>query len=97
MKMNYTNQILKEQFHIDPRVLDLVAEAEKDVAPQFEKLDDIMAYNQYKVLSAFQKNRISDMHFSWNTGYGYDDAGKVHWKNCMRISSTRMLHWFVQP
>ena len=75
--MNYTNQLLKEQFKIDPRVLDLIAEAEADVSAQFEKLDDIMAYNQYKILSAFQKNRVSDMHFSWNTGYGYDDAGRA--------------------
>ena len=35
-----------------------------------------MAYNQYKVLSAFQKNRIRDMHFGWKTGYGYDDPGR---------------------
>ena len=75
--MNYTNQLLKEQFKIDPRVLDLIAQAEADVSAQFEKLDDIMAYNQYKILSAFQKNRVSDMHFSWNTGYGYDDAGRA--------------------
>ena len=42
----------------------------------FLRLDDIMAYNQYKVLDAFQKNRISDMHFGWNTGYGYNDPGR---------------------
>ena len=35
-----------------------------------------MTYNQYKVLAAFQKNSIRDMHFSWNTGYGYDDPGR---------------------
>ncbi len=35
-----------------------------------------MAYNQYKVLEAFQNNNIRDMHFSWNTGYGYDDPGR---------------------
>ena len=35
-----------------------------------------MTYNQYKILDAFQKNRLSDMHFGWNTGYGYDDAGR---------------------
>lgn len=23
-----------------------------------------------------QKNKLSDFHFSWNTGYGYDDAGR---------------------
>ena len=28
------------------------------------------------MLNAFQENNISDTHFSWNTGYGYDDAGR---------------------
>lgn len=35
-----------------------------------------MAYNQYKILSALQENKLSDMHFGWNTGYGYDDPGR---------------------
>ena len=73
---NETLDLLKRDFGISDRVLELVEEAEKNVAPQFEKLDDIMAYNQYKVLGAFQKNGICDRHFSWNTGYGYDDAGR---------------------
>lgn len=74
--MNLTEQFLIDEFRIDERVLKLVAEAEDEVRCEFEKLDDIMAYNQYKVLSAFQKNRIRDMHFGWKTGYGYDDAGR---------------------
>ena len=74
--MNLTEQFLIDEFGIDERVLKLVAAAEDEVRCEFEKLDDIMAYNQYKVLSAFQKNRIRDMHFGWKTGYGYDDAGR---------------------
>ena len=74
--MNLTEQFLIDEFGIDEGVLKLVAEAEDEVRSEFEKLDDIMAYNQYKVLSAFQKNRIRDMHFGWKTGYGYDDAGR---------------------
>lgn len=74
--MNHTYQYLKEEFDIDEKVLNLVAEAEEEIRGEFDKLDDIMAYNQYKVLKAFQKNRIRDMHFGWKTGYGYDDAGR---------------------
>ena len=74
--MNLTEQFLIDEFGIDERVLKLVAESEDEVRCEFEKLDDIMAYNQYKVLSAFQKNRIRDMHFGWKTGYGYDDTGR---------------------
>ena len=74
--MNHTYQYLKEEFDIDEKVLQLVAEAEEEVRGEFDRLDDIMAYNQYKVLKAFQKNRIREMHFGWKTGYGYDDAGR---------------------
>ena len=73
---NNTFNLLKDSFNIDEKVLQLVDEAEKEIEEQFLAIDDITAYNQYKVLAAFQKNRISDMHFAWNTGYGYDDAGR---------------------
>lgn len=73
---NKTLKLLKQEFQIDENILNLVNEAEKDIQEQFDKIDDITAYNQYKVLKAFQNNRISDMHFGWNTGYGYDDAGR---------------------
>lgn len=75
-QQNQTSEFLKKEFHIDAKVLNLVSEAEKEVSGEFARLDDIMAYNQYKVLAAFQKNRIRDMHFGWKTGYGYDDAGR---------------------
>lgn len=74
--MNHTDILLQNEFKIDPSVLKLVQEAESEVQEQFRQLDDIMAYNQYKVLASLQKNRLSDMHFGWNTGYGYDDPGR---------------------
>lgn len=74
--MNHTDILLQNEFKIDPSVLKLVQEAESEVQEQFRRLDDIMAYNQYKILAALQKNRLSDMHFGWNTGYGYDDPGR---------------------
>ena len=74
--MNSSEKFLVDKFNIDERVIELVSEAEKEVQPQFDVLDDIMAYNQYKVLEVFQRNKIADLHFQWNTGYGYDDAGR---------------------
>ncbi len=74
--MNLTNKYLQENFNIDEKVLELVENSEKEVLKEFQRIDDIMAYNQYKVLAAFQKNRISDTHFNWRTGYGYDDMGR---------------------
>lgn len=71
-----TYNLLRNEFRIAEPVLDLINECEKEVEELFADLDDIMAFNQYKVLDAFQKNGIRDMHFSWNTGYGYDDPGR---------------------
>ena len=71
-----TYQLLNRSFGISREVLDAVAEAEGQIRDIFQELDDIMSYNQYKILDAFQKNRISDMHFGWNTGYGYNDPGR---------------------
>lgn len=74
--MNYTDELLTKELGIHADVLEVVRKAEEAVSPAFKKMDDIAAYNQYKVLSALQKNRIADMHFAWNTGYGYDDPGR---------------------
>lgn len=73
---NYTEKLLTESMGISDRVLNHVKAAEKEVEGLFTKVNDIMAFNQYKVLDVFQKSRISDMHFSWNTGYGYNDPGR---------------------
>lgn len=74
-KRNIQNY-LAEKMGINPKIVLLVSDAEKQLTEQFKSLDDIMEFNQYKVLDVFQKCRISDMHFSWNTGYGYNDAGR---------------------
>lgn len=71
-----TYQLLTEKMGISGEVLDSISKAEEQVAHIFTDLDDIMAFNQYKVLDVFQKCRISDKHFAWNTGYGYDDQGR---------------------
>ncbi|MDD2476644.1 MAG: methionine gamma-lyase family protein [Dysgonamonadaceae bacterium] len=73
---NHTYQLLTESMKIRKDVLDIVQEAEEQVFDQYKELDDILAYNQYKVLDVFQKCRITDMHFGWNTGYGYNDPGR---------------------
>lgn len=71
-----TDQYLHQKFKISEEILMLIHDAEEMIKPEFEKLDDITAYNQYKVLDAFQRNEISDVHFRWTTGYGYDDPGR---------------------
>lgn len=71
-----TYELLHEELGIHRRVLNAVDEAERQVESVFQELDDIMAYNQYKILRAFQEHRIRDVHFRWTTGYGYDDPGR---------------------
>ena len=43
---------------------------------RFDEIDKIAEYNQAKVLSAMQKNRVSAACFAATTGYGYDDVGR---------------------
>ncbi len=76
MSNKNTHKLLTQEFGISEEVLTLIEKSEEAVSGLFSELDDVMAYNQYKVLDAFQKNTIKDMHFSWNTGYGYDDPGR---------------------
>ena len=71
------NNVLSDKFQIEKRTIELIDDAEKSLTVVFERLNEIMAYNQYKILSAFQECKISDMHFAWNTGYGYDDPGRA--------------------
>ncbi|MBC1473174.1 methionine gamma-lyase family protein [Listeria grandensis] len=43
----------------------------------FQKDSELIAEeNQWKVMQAFQKNKVSDFHFTPSTGYGYDDDGR---------------------
>jgi cystathionine beta-lyase family protein involved in aluminum resistance len=51
-------------------------EAEAQIEPRFRLLDRISERNQWKVIQAFQKHRVSDFHFAASTGYGYNDSGR---------------------
>jgi hypothetical protein len=83
MMQKNTFQLLNQEFGIHESVLKAVSEAEEQVKGIFQELDDIMAFNQYKVLDAFQKNRITDMHFGWNTGY-QNGSGSGKTNHCQR-------------
>ena len=43
---------------------------------RFDAIDAVAEYNQAKVLSAMQKNRVSAQCFAQTTGYGYNDLGR---------------------
>jgi len=48
----------------------------RDVAGQFKIIDNIVQVNTEKVLSAFQRYRVSEACFAGTTGYGYNDKGR---------------------
>lgn len=71
-----TKDFLINNFKIKEEVFEVSEKALKDVEEHFTKLDEIREYNQLKVLKALQEERVSDMHFTNSSGYGYDDVGR---------------------
>ncbi len=54
----------------------IIASAEAELKDTWAKFEEIRNFNQIKVLKAFQAVGIQNVHYSWVTGYGYDDLGK---------------------
>ncbi|SHJ41045.1 Cystathionine beta-lyase family protein involved in aluminum resistance [Hathewaya proteolytica DSM 3090] len=71
-----TMDLLKCAYSINNNTMELYRQAIKDVEPVFKELNEIREYNQLKVLEAFKEERISEMHFTNSTGYGYGDIGR---------------------
>ena len=61
---------------ISERVRSLGIQAEAALGEQFARIDTIAARNTEKVLAAFQKHKVAEVHFQGTTGYGYDDLGR---------------------
>jgi cystathionine beta-lyase family protein involved in aluminum resistance len=61
---------------IDEEVENLVNETEKEINNILADIDKKCEINSAKVINAFQKNKVSEVHFNATTGYGYDDIGR---------------------
>ncbi len=61
---------------VSPAVYNYGEAAIARLKDRFAAIDQIAEYNQAKVLSAMQKNRVSVACFAPSTGYGYDDYGR---------------------
>ena len=61
---------------ISPAVYQYGEETLEKLKDRFAQIDKIAEYNQAKVISAMQKNRVSAACFAATTGYGYDDVGR---------------------
>ncbi len=67
---------LYESIGISPAVFQYGEDTVKKLADRFAAIDRVAEYNQAKVLSAMQRNRVSAACFAATTGYGYDDEGR---------------------
>ncbi|MBQ9844363.1 MAG: methionine gamma-lyase family protein [Oscillospiraceae bacterium] len=65
-----------QEMGVSPAVYHYGEAALDRLKDRFDEIDKIAEYNQAKVLSAMQKNRVSAACFAATTGYGYDDIGR---------------------
>jgi len=70
-----TKQMYKS-LGISEKVYDYCNEILTKLKTRWDVIDQVAEYNQCKVIQAMQKNRVSDIHFSATTGYGYNDLGR---------------------
>ena len=64
------------KFGIKEEIIELSKKVENDLGPIFNETEKIAEFNSLKVLMAFQKYNLSEMHFNGTTGYGYGDIGR---------------------
>ena len=67
---------LYQQMGVSPAVYTYGEKTIANLKDRFDAIDKIAEYNQAKVLSAMQKNKVSAACFAATTGYGYDDYGR---------------------
>ena len=65
-----------EEFGISKEIEEISTKVERDVENVFKNIEKTCEQNSLKVLKAFQKNEIAEMHFGSTTGYGYADIGR---------------------
>lgn len=57
-------------------IINFIHDEESKLQQQFKQIDLLCEINSMKVLNAFQKNHLSEVHFNSTTGYGYSDIGR---------------------
>ena len=61
---------------ISDKIYDYSNDILEGLKERFDNIDKNAEYNQLKVINAMQKNRVTEMHLSGTTGYGYNDSGR---------------------
>lgn len=65
-----------ERLGVREDIIQMVKQAEIALQPEFMKIDALADYQSLKVLNAFHKYQVSEIHMRSTTGYGYDDIGR---------------------
>ena len=65
-----------EEFGISKQLEELSIEVQNEIADEIKKIENLAEKNSLKVLKAFQKYNVSEMHMGQTTGYGYGDIGR---------------------
>ena len=82
---------MNNELNIKEKTINLLNEAEQQVQEQFKNQEEICLYNSIKVLNAFKKHNISEIHFNQTTGYGYNDLVKGYFCNAEEQSKCRVF------
>ena len=76
MNQSMNNAAMYAQLGISEKVYKYGEEVLESLRERFEHIDRVAEYNQCKVISAMQKNRVNAGCFAGTTGYGYNDIGR---------------------
>jgi len=69
------------KYGVNDRAVEAAVKAEEALAGVYARIDDIVTFNELKVLDAFRSEKFSDTHMGLTSGYGYDDVGREKIEN----------------
>lgn len=61
---------------ISKELIKKARKVEEEIKEEINKVNEIVEYNSIKVIKAFQKYNLAEVHFGSTTGYGYGDIGR---------------------
>lgn len=67
---------MNNMLEIKESTWNLIEQEENKIKKELTEVDQVCTYNSFKVLKAFQNNKVSEVHFNETTGYGYNDIGR---------------------
>ena len=71
-----TDKIAVEVYSISPDILKASKKVTEEIRPVLRDIENIVEFNQLKILAAMKKSFLSDYHLTDSTGYGYNDTGR---------------------